>query len=40
MKNAHAMHSDFFSVVKIENFVGKNLIFSIFMFKTLIVGKR
>ena len=37
-KLAHAICKEFFSAVTIKNFIGKCLIFSIFVFKTLIVG--
>ena len=33
-KLAHAIYRDFFSVVKLENFVGKILIFFLFLLKT------
>ena len=38
-KLAHAI-CEFFSAVKIENFIRKNLISLIFMLKTLIVATR
>ena len=37
-KLAHVIYIDFFSKAKIENFVGKILIFFLFLLKTLIVG--
>ena len=37
-KNLPIQYTEIFSVVKIENFVGKNMIFLIYLFKTLIEG--
>ena len=38
MKTCPCNPQRFFSAVKIESFIGKILMFSIFVFKTLIVG--
>ena len=39
-ENMPMQYIEIFSSVKIENFIGKCLIFSIFLLKTLIVGTR